>query len=357
MGRITIFVTDANSACTRTIAAFKARKIPLSIINLTKHPHKRDDMTSLCMLNSTPQVFFNTRYIGGAEESLELLEEWAMTCKPDLGNGSTHGASSVSSHWSGGSLTGSKDSRRGSTASKQSTSKKSTRSMHTYGSSYDRYMAEIGNFHDPIDKRLALPDKPPILDEPSLPRNPKSEFCISIPGDHSTVLEMTQMFVDLIQHEDNTVCSVTYKKSFFGSNVIKILIGAFEIQEKEAFKLASQLLSLGIFLSLNGPSGISFDIESLYRLQCYHTPGVLNSYRVWTENVDSDGLRLANNLIRMLNEIEAESTDMQGILLMNEAVKMPEYSEFEEAICELQGVNISRMNHMTKLVCLLTRSF
>jgi hypothetical protein len=211
-------------------------------------------------------------------------------------------------------------------------------------------MAEIGNFHDPLDKRLALPERPPVLTEPCAPRDPDAEFCIAIPGDASTVLEMTQMFADLIKHEDTTVGSVTYKQCFEGFKVIKVLRGTFEISEKEAFKLASHLLTVGIFVILNGTSGVTFDVESLYRLQCYHTPGILNSYRIWTETTDSDALRLIHNLIGKFSEIEVAATDKRGFLHLNRARRMPEYWEFEEAVCELQGVILSKMNQMTKLV-------
>jgi Glutaredoxin len=362
MGRITVFVTDASTACNRVIVAFKARKIPISVISLSQHPDKRDDMFSLCMLHSTPQVFFNTRHIGGAESTLELLDEWTASCVPEEHKSSTHSGSSLSSFSSGGSNSkgGSKGSiekscRRGSKTSKQSsgTARRSThssRSTKSYASVYSRYMAEIGSFHDPHDKRLALPERPPILPEACLPRDVDAEFCIAIPGDASTVLEMTQMFVDLIKNEDHTAGSTTYKQSFEGFKVIKVLQETFEISEKEAFKLASHLLSVGIFVLLNGSSGITFDVESLYRLQCYQTPGILNSYRVWTENTDSDALRLVHNLIGKFSEVEVASTDKRGFLHLNRARRMPEYWEFEEAVCELQGVILSKMNQMTKLV-------
>jgi hypothetical protein len=364
MGRITVFVTDANSACNRVIAAFAARKVPISIISLSRHPEKREDMISLCMLNSTPQVFFNTRYIGGAGPTLELLDEWTSSCLPDEPKGSGKSGSSVSSYSSGGSHNKSgsaKNSRRGSDSSKQSTggSKPSThsaRSTKSYASVYDRYMAEIGNFHDPLDKRLALPERLLTMGEPSLPRDPVAEFCITIPGDTSTVLEMTQMFADLVKHEDNSVGSVTYKQSFQGFKAIKVIRGTFEISEKEAFKLATHLLSVGIFVSLNGPSGITFDFDSFYRLQCYQTPWILNSYRVWTEKTDDDGLRLVSHLMEKMNEIEVACTDKRGYLHLNRARRMPEYWEFEEAICELQGVVLSKMNHTTKLVSFFLRN-
>jgi hypothetical protein len=214
-------------------------------------------------------------------------------------------------------------------------------------------MAEIGNFHDPNDKRLSVPlDTKPILDEAPLPRDPNLEYCIEIPGDQSTVLEMTQMFLDLIKLEENTIGSTIHHKSFFGSKVIKILAGAFEINEKKAQKIASQLLSIGLFHAIDSPSssGISFDTEALYRLQCHYSPSILNSFRVWTESVDPNPLRLIHHLIMKFNDIEINATDARGTLHPSKAKKSNEYTEFEESICELQGINLSRMNDRMKIV-------
>ena len=351
MGRITVFVTDGNAACTRTIAAFRSRKVPVTIINLSRYPDKRNAMVALCMLQSTPQVFFNTRYVGGADETLALLNEWSSACSESF---TLNSGASVTSK---GSSHGSQSNKHSLGRSSTHNSSHSRRSSHTnqsaYGSVYERYMAEIGNFHDPTDKRLSIPlDVPPILDEPPLPRDPNLEYCIEIPGDESTYLEMTQMFLDLIKHQEHIIGATTYRKSFFGQKVIEVLEGALEINEKKALKIASQLLSIGLFHMMDSPTstGISFDTEALYRLQCYHTPSILNSFRTWTESVDSNPLRLIHHLIMKFNEIEIDATDARGILHPSKAKKSNQYTEFEEGICELQGVNLSRMNDRMKIV-------
>jgi hypothetical protein len=178
------------------------------------------------------------------------------------------------------------------------------------------------------------------------------EYCIEIPGDQSTVLEMTQMFLDLIKLEETTIGTTTYYNSFFGGKVIKILVGAFDIDNRRAHKIASQLLSIGLFHMIDSPSssGISFDIDALYRLQCHYSPSILNSFRVWTENVDPNPIRLVHHLVMKLNDIEINAMDARGILHPSKAKKSNEYTEFEEAVCELQGINLSRMNDRMKIV-------
>ena len=76
MGRITVFSTDGCPHCKRVKVALLSRDMPFIDISLTKHPHKRQDMMALSDRVSTPQVFFNTRHVGGADETIALLEEW-----------------------------------------------------------------------------------------------------------------------------------------------------------------------------------------------------------------------------------------------------------------------------------------
>ena len=369
MGRITVFVTDGNAACTRTLAVFQSRKIPITIINLSKFPGKRNDMIALCMAQSTPQVFFNTRYIGGTEETLALLSEWSASCTESATLNRNTSVTSKSSDGSNNRNVTSKygHSQRNSTGTDLSGSRHSTQSSkqscsttRTYGSVYERYMAEIGNFHDPTNKRLSMPlDAKPILDKAPLPRDPKMEYCIKLPGDKSTVLEMTQMFLDLIKFEETNIDSTTYHKSFFGGTVIKILAATFEINEKKAHEIASQLLSIGLYVAINSPpsSGISFDSDALYRLQCHNSPSILNSFRLWTERVDSNPLCLIHHLIMKFNDIEINATDSQGILHPSRVKKSNEYTEFEERMCELQGVNMSQMNDRMKIVRTIFHTF
>jgi glutaredoxin len=362
MGRITIFVTDGNAACTRTVAAFRARKIPITTISLTQYPHKRSDMVALCTSNTTPQVFFNTRHIGGMEETFALLQEWDMNCTtPECAPFSSSSSSaSVSTRSSSGS--GSKPFHKqrsgltsvGSSPSKASTQSNrsgSTQKSHSYASAYERYVTEIANFPDPCNPRLSVSiDIKPKLESPPQRRDPKAEYCVVIPGDQSTVLEMTHMFLDLIKHEENMIGAITYKKSFMGGKAIKILSGAFGMKEKDAVKLASQLLSMGVFHHISGSSAISFDTTSLYRLQYYQTPLILNSFRVWTENSDKNVLRLLHHLVTKWNDVEIKATDAYGTLHQHKVRKMSEYMEFEERVCELQAINMFQMNDQMKIV-------
>jgi hypothetical protein len=193
--------------------------------------------------------------------------------------------------------------------------------------------------------------------ESSPPRVESQEHCVTLPGEcNSTVLEVTEMLKDLIkQNVSNTVGAITYKRSFFGHQVIEVFRGVFEVSEKGAFVLAQQILHLGIFHALLQQAGRSstpttFESNALYRLQCHDTPDILNSYRFWTERTDTDSMRLMNRLLTMLQEIEMKVTDEVGNTNFKKAVSLAEFAVFEEAVCELQGVDMNGMDDVTKLV-------
>lgn len=66
MGRITIFGSSSCSHCTRAKGALMIRDLPFIDIDIDEHPDRRDDMMKLASQFSVPQVFFNSKYIGGA---------------------------------------------------------------------------------------------------------------------------------------------------------------------------------------------------------------------------------------------------------------------------------------------------
>jgi hypothetical protein len=305
-------------------------------------------MMSLTMQLSTPQVFFNTRHVGGAEETMALLQEWDESCNDGSASSTSTSSTAVSSTCSTASA-GIKSStrrvpRRSSLRSKR----------HVYGSVLERYMTEVGLHPDPMDKRFAIPDTLPVKPEPSPARIESEVHCIRLKKDTtSTVLEITQLLIgrkDLIS--DNQAGGVLYKQSFFGHQVIGAVRDALVLTNKEAASLVQQMLNLQVIQPLqeNNQDMQSLDRSLLYRVYCQHTPDILNSYRVWIERTDSNGMRLLNRLFGMMQRIEMKVTNDGGHRDMEKALQLPEYHVFEESICELQGVDLDQMNDTTKMV-------
>jgi glutaredoxin len=227
MGRITIFTTEGCNASIRTIAALKNRKLPFSVINLTDHPTRSVDVLTLCNRYSTPHVFFNTRYVGGYEATIALLNEWALTCQGTSDSSSLTGSTTVSSR--GYESSQEKDRRY----------KEKPKQM-LYASLHDRYMAEIGNHHDPSDPRLSVPLELAKQDIDIFQRDEMNQYFIKLPsGDRSTTLEITVMLLDIIRHVDHTVGSRTYKRSFAGLDVVNAISAVFEIPSDEALEFST----------------------------------------------------------------------------------------------------------------------
>ena len=75
MGKITVFSSgDLNSK--RVIKALTIREIPFTEVSLLKFPSKRTTVKSVAFGDALPQVFFNTRHVGGVTETLEELQCW-----------------------------------------------------------------------------------------------------------------------------------------------------------------------------------------------------------------------------------------------------------------------------------------
>jgi glutaredoxin len=113
MGRITLFTADGSADCVRVMRAFQKLSMPYIEINVTQYPEKLKDMKALTDRWTTPQVFFNTRYIGGADETMALLYEW-------------------------------------------------TSDQRYYQTPYERYVVEISSLKDPTNPRLSVPESPDV---------------------------------------------------------------------------------------------------------------------------------------------------------------------------------------------------
>ena len=302
MGRITIFSADGCPHCKRVVVALSARDIPFSDVSVTRHPQKRQDMLALCDRVSTPQVFFNTRHVGGADETIALLETW-------------------------------------------------DREKQVHASPYERYMAEIGNHFDPSNPRFALPEEKPVEQEVG-PVRGKEEFSVVFPdGKAATVVETTEMLKKILPSGDTVQKLKKYKMSFTAKQAVAAFSSQFCVSEEKAVTFGVQLQKQQILHSIH--DGAKFDnSDCLFRLQCYAVPDILNSYRIWTESTAPDPLRLLNRLTDTMNQIEAMVTDDQATVDYEKAVRLPLYCVFEESVCELQVVNLECMDDKIKTVSL-----
>jgi glutaredoxin 3 len=300
MGRITIFSSDKCYHSTRARIELQARGIPFVEIDVMKYPKKRDDMLKLSNLFSLPQVFFNTRHVGGADATIAVLQMWDID-------------------------------------------------KQKYASALERYQDEIGKYPDPTNPLLAIPEYPPVTDEPS-PSRGDNELSVTLPnGMRTSVREEVETLKKILPDGRNAFKLTLYKKSFFGQEGVEALMGEYNVDKKTATDFFQQLRQKQIIHHIAG-SGTEPTSRNLFRLQCFQFPAVLNSYRVWTERIDPNPMRLVTSLKSTMSQIEEAGRDATGKVDLVAVTKHKQYSVFEEAVCELQGVNLATMNDNTKIV-------
>jgi glutaredoxin len=295
MGRTTVFTGD-DLHSERVKQAFWKRAIPFTEISVARFPSKRNAVRSLALSESLPQVFFNTRHIGGAAEALKELAKWDADSN--------------------------------------------------FSSPLEKYEAQILPAEDPksicaLDPGGHAPfEVPKYVVRETIPR-----MGIKLPDDTTTtVVDITEKLKASLPREDLTSGSIIYKKSFTGLAAREIFKHSMNINETQAEKFAQHLLESGVILSCpQGDKSDKFNMGSIYRLQAFSKPHILNSYRLWTEPSDVDPEVIAKNLDQMLFEIEVDSLSEDGKIDCRNALQHSKFPKFEDAACELQTIFLSVM--------------
>lgn len=273
------------------------RSIPFSEISLSTHPEKRTDMLSIADRLTVPQVFFNSKHIGGADETIAELNKWDEE--------------------------------------------------QSFATALDRYKMEIEAQPDPEDSRLAIPTTPPAVEKPTPPRD--KEKSIRLPdGSMATVLEVMLNLQNVLPIADLKHNLTIYKKAFNGVDSAVALAKAYNVTIDDALAFGKRLDAANIIHHVVNEHRYGNNLY-YYRLQCHHQPNILNSFRVWTERVDDDAMALLSRLKKLLSKVESDVTDNQGRVDYKNAPKNENWPIFEEAVCELQGVDMGKMDEHTKL--------
>mmetsp|Transcript_3416 Transcript_3416/g.4506 ORF Transcript_3416/g.4506 Transcript_3416/m.4506 type:complete len:510 (-) Transcript_3416:240-1769(-) len=300
-GRVTIFALAECPHCKRAKGALTKRGIPYQEISLSTHPSKRTDMLSLADRLSVPQVFFNEKHIGGADETLALLEKWDEE--------------------------------------------------GLYPTALERYQKEVESQSGPTDPRLAIPTTPPVVEKPPPPRN-ESEDMIKLPGADGqtvTVFEIIKTLIKKMPCKDRSYRLKTYKNSFKGSEGVKFFMMHYGLSDvKEAVSFGQMLQKRKILDHVTMDHDFDNN-DNFFRIQPYMKPKVLNSFRVWVDRVESDAMALLNRLNKLMGSIISKATDGNGYVDYLAAAEDEKYFTFEENVCELQGVSMASMDDKTKL--------
>ncbi|KAL7480676.1 hypothetical protein ACHAW6_006966 [Cyclotella cf. meneghiniana] len=300
MGRITVFSIDGCSHCRQLKAALTARNIPYSDINISHYPQKRADMLALTDRHTVPQVFFNERYIGGADETIQLLNEWDEELK-------------------GGSVT-----------------------------ARDRYVDTIESDPGPFDVKLSLPTGPPAIQYMNLTVNRPKEIT-EVNGKHFTTLQLTKELMRKMPRGDLSTFGTVYYNSFKGSEAVTALMETFDLKSRDEAVQLGMKLQRKHFIEHASKGDHSFGDNNFYfRLYPFHTPHVLNSLRDWKHPSNDEPINVIFLLSKLWGNLESRHLTPEG--LVNHATLRNDdfYWKFEDDSCELQKISMKDMDANTK---------
>jgi len=299
-GRITVFALQECPHCKRSKKYLETRHVPYVEISLTTHPDKRNDMLSLADRLTVPQFFFNEQHIGGADDLIAFVDDIEKKGTP----------------------------------------------FQNY------YEKEILGRKFSTDERLQVPTTPPVQIEPPPPRPNEKSIVLPDGTTKMSVLEMTEKLRDILTPNDLRFNLTIYKNAFTGIKAVKAFMDHFGIEDaQKAVEFGNSLMKEHKLLRHVADDHHKFLNEGMYyRLQCHAQPSVLNSFRIWNERIDPDAMSLLKRLKKLLGNIESAVTNEDdGSVDYASAYKIKNYPIFEDAVCELQGVDIGAMDRNTRL--------
>jgi glutaredoxin 3 len=312
MGRITVFTANNCLFSTKIKHELNKRNLPFSEINLSDYPQRRSDLCLLTRRMTIPQAFFNTRYIGGCDATLQLLEEW------------DHDAH--------------------------------------FQNPLEKYKAQIQRFPDPSNPQLTLPEPTYDMGETSssesslaalLPfENPVVQLRLSN-GTTKTygITELTRELSRVLPLASLPYHLVNYNKSVTGSQAVSALMKHFQSETREeAEAIGKQLNKMNIIHHVAYDHAFQDTEKYYYRLQCHQTPHIINSlYVVGEGDVEKwDTARaeaLVESLEAMLSTLEREcySFEGRGGIRFNEGIHKKSFCKLEEHICLFQVIELGPM--------------
>lgn len=149
-----------------------------------------------------------------------------------------------------------------------------------------------------------------------------------------------------------------HSNKFTGEKAIGIFLKHFNLPSSDsAIDFGQKLLSLGIIHQVDTDYRVynGFTAKGYFRLQPLSTPKILNSFRIWTKKTGLDQLKPDHHpsltlswIIQQLAEIISFSTNDRGEVDYDAAKKNSNFSAFEEAVCQLQLINLDIMCEKTK---------
>jgi Protein of unknown function, DUF547/Domain found in Dishevelled, Egl-10, and Pleckstrin (DEP) len=181
----------------------------------------------------------------------------------------------------------------------------------------------------------------PIRDDKSMVELPLGQFM--------SVLDATKELRRIIPSANLKYNLTTYRNSFTGATVADALEEAYGLSRSEAVALGISLHNDKLFFHVCNDHDFEDTSKFFYRLQCQHTPEVLNSFCVWRDEttLTKSAADVMGRAMGKLLPLLAAVTDVtKGRVHYSRATKNHEdaVSELDFAVCELQMVQLARLD-------------
>lgn len=75
MKHTTIYIRPTCPYCQEALFLLEDKGVPLTIINISKHPEKREEMIQKSKRTTVPQIFIEDTHIGGCDDLMALEEK------------------------------------------------------------------------------------------------------------------------------------------------------------------------------------------------------------------------------------------------------------------------------------------
>jgi len=306
-GVVTVLVSHecADSKCVLNL--FQKHEILFQKINVDTYPSKMTLMIKRANCRTTPQVFFNQMHIGGAKAVTWLLMKYIQEAQINPMDPTVYELISRDV-------------------------------LIEFGSPVEESHVDSQMFELTGEEQS---DAIIRSDQDEMVRKDMSKFdCVQVTKEvKESIGKVSRDLLGWLTPAHIDYCS--------GSEVIDTLMTHYNFQSSDlAVAFGQELLRLGIIhrIGKDRKSNL-FLAKGRYRLQSLRSPNTLNSFRTWNKRTGLDDLSLdpiltVSRLLRQMAEIISSATNDAGIVDYYAAQKNPKFRDFEEAVCELQLVNI-----------------
>jgi glutaredoxin 3 len=370
VGPITVFTVENCPYCKQVKSILEDRKLPFTDISLSKFPQKRKDLLQLTGKVSVPQLFIHNEWIGDVNDALSYIRDFDRHI--DI----------------------------------QGTSEASTDCLETPLDRLERQVGRPSNSSHNVNPRFMIPimeehevDETECRDNdceggndgnihnPAKPIGPlgssslwtsstagtnrtHSRCCVGTSDDIRietpngtvmTVLEITELLKQILRYGNRRWNFTTYKNCCSAEQIVDALVEHYNCSRPQAEDFAKLLNQYDILVHVSSKNNRMFrDTPAhFFRLRCFHTPSILNSYRSWPTTCPQPHPEEAlERILTIFRRVEdAIIIEHDGHINYQIAHMCTDYAAFEDAVCELIWVDLSHLVGAAMLVSQLDNDF